>query len=317
MKQEKKNRTLAFSLIGLSLVGIALFFYQKSGSEIDKDIFKIKETTKVDKVILASPKGEVELSFNGSRWSVNNQYPADEQLITVLFATLQQVEAKRKAASSLIDSLSHSIQATGVKVSLFEQGEILRTFYVGGNVLKTEAYFLDNAQDPYLMNIPGYRVYVAGIFELDENGWRDKRIFNFNWRNFKRLTAQFSQHPDQNFEISDQGNGFDLNDALPSDTTRLNDYLDAVSLLVADHFASEEERAAYDSLAQTQPLVTIKAFDLGNNPYSLQLYRPLQGKEEVFGKMDEGDQVLFGLDRIQPVLKTKDYFRKNSALKRP
>ncbi len=41
------------------------------------------------------------------------------------------------------------------------------------------------------MNIPGYRVYVSGIFELDESGWREKRVFAFNWQNFQKLDAHF------------------------------------------------------------------------------------------------------------------------------
>lgn len=307
MKQENKNKLLTISLLGLLLVASLLFFYKAGTDEVNKDIFKVASLSNVDKVVLFSPERQVELKFNGSKWNVNQSYPADDQLITVLFATLQQAEPKRRVSSSLADSLSGALHANGVKVTLYEGETSIKSFYAGGNNAKTVAYFLDDEQAVYTMSIPGYRVYVAGIFELDENGWRDKRVFNFNWRNFKKLKTQFHDQPDQNFEIAEKEGGFNLLGPIQADTTRLNDYLDAVSLLMVKEYVSLGKKSPVDSLLQSPAWMTIQVFDLGDNVYQLDLIKPSEGDMDVRGKIGESDAVLFSREQVFPVLKTKDY----------
>ncbi|MBX2943968.1 MAG: DUF4340 domain-containing protein [Cyclobacteriaceae bacterium] len=310
MNQEKKNKVLVASLGGLLMLVIVLFFYQNDRPEVNKNIFKVDDLALVDRVVLSSVGSEVELSFTGSKWLVNQNQQADEQLITVLFATLQQAEPKRQVANNLKDSISTMLIKKGIKVTLYEGGTSVRSFYVGGNAAKTEAYFLDEQLGPFVMTIPGYRVYVTGIFELDAGGWRDKRIFNFNWRNFKKLETDFAKQSNQSFTIEDQGSGFDLIDSPPSDTTKVNDYLDAVSLLMAKQYLPVGHQSMYDSLIQTSPLATIRVYDLGDNALVLELYPPIDKDPEVLGRLNGTDRVLFSREQIIPILKRRDYFKK-------
>ncbi|MEQ9414490.1 MAG: DUF4340 domain-containing protein, partial [Cyclobacteriaceae bacterium] len=277
MNQEKKNKALVASLGGLIVVAVALFFYQTDRQEVDKNIFKVNDLPSVDRATLSSASGEVELSFNGSKWLVNKNQEADEQLITVLFATLQQAEPKRQVANSQKDVVASTLTKNGVKLELYQGDALVKSFYAGGNTAKTEAYFMGDDSNPYIMTIPGYRVYVSGVFELAANGWRDRRVFNFNWRNFKKLEAQFSRQSSQNFTIADQGSGFELVSSPPSDTTKLNDYLDAVSLLIAKEYLTSGQVPVYDSLMQTSPIATISVYDLGDNALILDLYPPIEG----------------------------------------
>lgn len=310
MNQEKKNKTLVASLASLTLLAFLLFFYRNNRQEIDKTIFQVNDLSVIDRVELISASGNVELRFNGSKWLVNDNHEADEQLITVLFATLQQVEPKRQVAGNLRDSIAATLTKNGVQLKLYQGEALMKDFYVGGNAAKTEAYFLDDELGPFVMTIPGYRVYVAGVFEVEANGWRDRRVFNFNWRNFKKLEAVFSLQPDQNFVIADQGAGFDLVNSPPSDTTRLNDYLDAVSLLIAKEYLKSGQEKTYDSLIQTAPIATIRVYDLGDNALILDLYPPLEGDTDALGRLNGADPVLFTREQVIPILKARDYFKK-------
>lgn len=312
MKRERKNKVLVFSLVAISFTAIILFTFLGQVEVVDKDIFKIESLSSVDRILFTSSRDPIDLSFNGSRWLVNNDYTADDQLVTVLFATLQQAESKRKVAAGLVDSITQLIKIKGVKVELFQGDAVVKEIYVGGNANKSESYFLDESNGPYVMAIPGYRVYVAGVFEVETGGWRDKRIFNFNWRNFKRLKTTNVNQPNQNFEIEDDGYGFDLVNAVGTDTTKLNDYLDAVSLLMAKDFVKKGSNPIYDSISQTSPLVSIEVFDLGDNEHRLDLFAPLKEDPNVVGKLDDLDVVIFDRQQIFPVLKSRDYFVKKS-----
>ncbi|HEY5691391.1 MAG TPA: DUF4340 domain-containing protein [Cyclobacteriaceae bacterium] len=308
MKQEQKNKILIGTLLAMVMVAAVILLFKSKNDQVDKGVFKMDNLAAIDRIQFESQGQGVELSFNGSRWLVNNDYDADDQMVTVLFATLQQVEVKRKVAASRSDSIATRLKKNGTKVSLFIGTNLEKEMLVGGNAGRTEAYFMTNDNIPYLMAVPGYRVYAGGVFELDQNGWRDKRIFNFNWRNFKKLTAQFSDSNRKGFEIEDMGFGFDINNTTGTDTTKLNDYLDAVSLLMAKNFINSGENEQYDSILQAKPDVIIEILDLGDNKFSLNLYRPIKGDEQVVGKLNGTEGVLFDRQQVLPLQRGQDYF---------
>jgi hypothetical protein len=68
-------------------------------------------------------------------------------------------------AESLRDSIAAVLDTNGVVVKLYEGDNLLKEFIAGGNATKTQAYFkYPEEEDSYVMVIPGYRVYAAGIF---------------------------------------------------------------------------------------------------------------------------------------------------------
>src|SRR5688572_17083538 len=178
--QEKRNKRLAILLVVLLGTTASVYWFGKSesGYEVDPAIFKQVDLNTVDEVVLESPSGKIDLKYEGAKWKVNKTFNANPERINVLFATLQQAEAKRPVALSLQDSLTTVLQKSGVKVTLRTAGETNEVFYAGGNESKNQAYFvMENTTVPYVVTIPGYRVYVAGIFELAESEWRDKYVF--------------------------------------------------------------------------------------------------------------------------------------------
>jgi len=297
-----------YSLAALMVLSAVIILWQwvENPAVVNKDIFKVGNQD-IDRVELRTTHDTVTLKYDGVRWRVNNRYDAESRLITVLFATLAQAEAKRKMPESLQDSLRNHLMLKGVLVDLFEGEKKIISFYAGGDAQKSVAYFMDDKGNPYLVAIPGYRVYVSGIFELDENGWKEKRIFNFNWRNFKGLSARIDGQ--QDFVVQPGDEGFEVAGISPVDTTRMNNYLDAVSLLRAEQFISRGFSARYDSLLHTRPALVIEITDLGNRAYHLRLYAPLPGDRYVLGKTGDQEMVLFERQVIDPILKGRNYFR--------
>jgi len=276
---------------------------------VDKNIFKVVDQTKIDRVILKKQDEQVELHYNGSKWMVNNTFEADRQLIEVLFATLLQAEPRRPVAQRQLDSVNQRLLHQGTTVKLYEGEELRKDFLVSGNDRKSETYYeLAGESSPYLITIPGYRVYVAAIFELASLDWRDKRIFNFNWQNFKRLTATYKGNEKESFAISFQDAYFGLEGNSQADTTKLNDYLDAVSLIQAIRYLPQGESTAYDSILTTLPYYSIEATDIANRNYRLDLYSPKRGEAVVLGKMGEGPAVLIRLEDFIRIDRKKSHF---------
>ncbi len=305
-----QSKYLAASLGLLVLVSASLFFFtrEEERPEIDKAYFAVAETEKIDHVQLVTVGDTVDLMFDGSRWSVDGRWEADVQMIKVLMATLRQVESHRPVAATLTDSIKMHLMQRGTRVVLSEGGQTLLTFFASGNASNTESWFLkEGDKQPYIMIIPGYRVFVSGILQMQTRGWRNKRVFDFNWRNFKSLATTYPQQPAEDFKIEMKQRYFGITGIESVDTTRLNDYLDAVSLLMVKRFVDKTEAAVEKTLAK-EPLVRIEIKDIAGRTYSLDLFMPGEAGAEIYGRMTGGQLVTIDRDAISSIARRRTYF---------
>lgn len=303
---ENRNRSLLISLVVLSTVTLAWYWYaQRDRSVVNKALFQVDRLDEVDQVVLERGSDQVVLKFDGTRWLVNNEL-ADRNLIDVLFATLQQAQPVRPLAQAQQDSVKQKLQAEAVRVRLMADEEVLKTFVAGGNARKTQAYFFQPDEDVYLITIPGYRVYVSGIFELDKNGWKDKHAFQINWRNFQSLSASFPRSPADDFKVSFKDGFFSVEELTVTDTTRLNDYLDAVSFLTVDSYVTNSELR--DSLTAAAPALILSLRDVANRSFVLSLYPNPRDPTRIVGLIDGTQLAWFDRRPLEGILKTRSHF---------
>lgn len=305
--QEGKNKRLALLLLALTIITATAIVLATRGrrDDIAPGMFRLSDYASVSRIVLKSPSGPVELTWSGSRWKVNDRYNADRELVTVLFATLRQVEPKRPVAKDMLDSVARNLEHNGTEVALFEGEREVQRFFAGGNDRKTQAYFMnDDNGNVYVMAIPGYKIYVSGIFELTVNEWREKYVFGFNWINFRDLTAEYPAHPAEGFTIRKEKNGMFGINGLKTDTAKIHTYLDHVSLLTANQYL--EPGRFTDSLRLARPAVVLTVTDVSNTRHSLSLF---EGEgSQVPGLLNEAEGVLFSRLKLQPILRKKSYF---------
>lgn len=310
--QKKRNIRLLISFGVLIIVTGSVFLLLNADNRmiVNKNLFRVDDFAKIDKVVLAKDGKPIELKFDGARWKVNNQL-ADRNMIDVLFATLQQAEPKRPVAESVQDSINTVLEKDGIRVSLFSADELLKEFIAGGNTTKSQAYFKNpDERESYVMVIPGYRVYASGVFELDENGWKDKYVFSFNWRNFQALKATFPVNPKNDFEVAMGKVYFEVKGVTSIDTTKLNDFLDAVSLLTVDEYIRKDDVAGYDSLIKSKPILELQVSDVSGKSYSLVLYET-DNRNSVLGIIQGEQPAFFDKRKITGLLKSKNWFARD------
>jgi hypothetical protein len=222
----------------------------------------------VTRIRLASSADTVDLSFSGS-WRVNGGPEADRELIRILFATLQQLQAKRPVADSQADSVSTLLNTQGTRVEVFSGDDLQLSLSVGGNLPKSEAYVMRGGVQPHIAVIPGYRVYAAGIFELTSVEWRDKRVFNFNWRNFAGLKITKRE---ESFNITAGDQGILVDGSTEADTAVLNTFLDAVSLLRVKRFLKPGEYTAHLPALGRGAEALFEVSDIAGNVFRLEVF---------------------------------------------
>jgi len=307
MTQEKKNKLSALSLVVLTTATIIIFFSTAdTPDKVDTSLFKIDDGKKIERVLLESAADTVDLKYTGSRWTVNDVYAADVNMIKVLMATLLQHEPKRPVAESMNDSVARVVQKEGVHVTVFGQGEVVSDFYAGGNAAKSQAFFLQpGSGQAYLMVIPGYRVYVSGIFELDESGFRDKHVFPFRWENFKGLRVNFPITPSANFNVvlDEEKRFYTIEGMGKVDTAKLNAFLTDVSLLTVDQYGKAGELT---DTASNNLMMEIIIEDVAQRKYRLKLFSG--EKNGMTPALTGNDVAYFHPQRIRPILRPKSFF---------
>ena len=307
---EARNKQLAVSLIVMIITIVAFWFFafRESKIEVDENALVVDNIANVDRVEMESSRGKVVLRFDGIKWMVNDQYPADRRAMQVLFGTVEHVRPRRPVSEKQLQSVKQQLQSSGTRVKFFVKDALIKSYVAGGIAAKPEAWFQVGDKDPVIVNIPGYRVYSAGVFEQTVNDWRDKRVFSLNWRNFKKLDVVFTKNAADGFTISGKGRVFRIDGMNEVDTAKVNTYLDDVSLLVGESFYQQGQRARIDSLVAGPTSFDVVVTDVGNQPYRLEVFPPLRNEANVFGRVN-GEIMVFPRAEIVRIAKKKSWFR--------
>lgn len=303
--ESNRIKYLSLSLIILMIISASLFFFNRKeeAPSVDPTLFAVAETEKISSVQLITGRDTVDLAFDGSKWKVNKRWDADLQMIKVLMATVRQMVPHRPVAAAIRDSAVSRLSASGTRVILSEAGMPMMEFIAGGNRQQSESWFLKAGDvQPMIMIIPGYRVNVSGIFQLNADGWRNKRVFDFNWRNFKSLTATYPKEGNQGFRVELKDRYFGIAGMQKVDTTKLNDYLDAVSLLMARRFVEGRAEGEKDILAM------IEIHDIANRTYTLELFKPGEKSDDVFGRVGKAEWAAFDPEVVPYLVRRRSYF---------
>ncbi len=302
------------SIILLVLIGITVMVYfvlpDNAASKIDRYLFKPVFLEQIDQVSIASANQTIELSFLDGRWMLNEKLVADRQMIQVLFATIDQAIPKRKVAGNQQDELSQRFNADAYHVKLYQGDELKKEFQVWGDPQKKMTWFkAPKANDIYQVVIPGYNAYVAFIFQQPEHEWRDKLVFDFNWQNFTALQLNYSARAEESFEISLSDDYFRVKDLPKTDTARLNDYLDYISMLETRKWLmpGEDERA--DELAETEAHANISISNIAGRSRQLELWSEPVKSNQYLARLDGKQLLWLGGQDMQFLLRRKQDFQ--------
>jgi hypothetical protein len=305
MRQRQKNIRLTGILIVLVIVTSLVWIFggKRNTLDVPRDLFSYTETESIDEAII----GEDTLSFDGNYWMVNGDFKADPQRVEVFFAIAKQVQVRRQASQSQMDSLNERMSREGVNVRLFQEGELVKQYQVWNNPSRGMTW-MRIEDTPYLVEIPGYRSYLGGIFELDENSWRYPIIYDINWQNLQGVSVNYPEKEEASFDISYSKGFYGINSLPQTDSLKVTDFLDNLSLLYVNDYLFQREMESYDSLLDTQQ-ANIIVRDVGQNAYVLDIYEKVPGRDEILIRIDSSQYGLADYQRVKTLLKPRSFFR--------
>ena len=231
-----RNHVLASILIGLILVSIALGSWNRNdgGTQVDTDLFVIENIDPVDRLIITRGEEVIDCRAFSRGFMINNQFPMDENLLTVLAAVLQQVRVQRPLANNESENIWRQLKENGSHIQIFDGSLELASFWAGGDDQKQNSYFATEEGQVYLVHLPGYSSYLSGLFELPLIDWRSKTIFVNTWRSLLSFNYQDFSSSENDFQISYDDPFFSVSGIQQLDSNRVMNYLQDLASVKSD-----------------------------------------------------------------------------------
>jgi len=188
--QSKKNIALLSVWIVLVLLTIVAYSYnpyERKSTSFEKDLFAVENANQtISRIELNGQGFSNTLEKNGNSWTVNQEYLLDASMKQVFFKLLEQVSIQRPIVGENSAKIKQNVLDSGVQVNIYGNESLLNSYTVGGDFQAMRSYFV-KGEEVYLVQLPGYQSYVAGIFEVPENDWRDRVIFDGIWQDMVSL----------------------------------------------------------------------------------------------------------------------------------
>jgi hypothetical protein len=288
-----KNFRLSVILIILIIVtGIQLGRKGSStSSRLDTQRFTIRDTLDIREIKILVGDENMELKNRDGLWYIGEK-KADEYYISLLKAVLASIRVQRKISPAEKEEVNRLFES-GARVMIRFDNDGEKTFHVTGNDTQTRSYIRDpETNDQFVVNIPGYQSFVAGIFFLSPLEWEDKTLFETPWTALRDLSVKYPKHPEWNFNIVPGDRLLTLEGTGQPDTTRIMDYAVIFSDLKANYFFSSQE---LDSLRDRPVFMEIEIRDLDESRNNrIQIFELSPGTNIQFGVDSNGQY--FGLD---------------------
>jgi hypothetical protein len=102
-----------------------------------------------------------------------------------------------------------------------------------------KSYFV-KGEDVYSVQLPGYQSYVAGIFEVPENDWRDRVVFEGIWQDMVSLKINRPNKDAVEFKYEDRLLRIQNQEA---DTAEVMNFVERFNYFFVDQFLPEDHIA--------------------------------------------------------------------------
>ncbi len=272
-------------------------------SGLNRDLFIISNTAEVDRVAVSNGQTTQSIHFENNNWYLNDSLITDPIKVRLLFATLQQASVRRQISGEVKQKIDSLFMVNGKKIDIERNGIIEKSFSFVGDENASLSYFKDNEGDIYLVEIPGYNAFIAGLLNIQSPNWQHPNLFHlFNWRNLSTIELHGSVLPENEIIIKRNKAFFEIEGISNADTTRLTDYIDQISLLEADEYViTGLKEYNYEVLN-----VTLK--DVGNNSLQLTLFESENDPYFYFGNLNTGQYFLLNKQKLTPLKREINYF---------
>lgn len=306
MNRRRQNIFWLSSLVVLTALSVLVNWLNNDvSSDTDDFMFTLEPNSIITSVELKSKDKNLDFEYKGGEWIVNGNFKMDAGMRDAFFTVISSIRVKRPVGLNVRDSIANFLIQNGVETRISNQGKVLLTYIVGGDELKSISYYMDPEKKiPYIVTLPGYDSFVAGIYKVPEPDWKDRFILKLDWSNIKKIDVNYPGDPQAGFKIEYKEDFFYLNNETVSlDSASAFDYIGELTNLQVERFLPVNSNSQYDSLTQTIPEARFTLSLIGQDDQTLEIYPRIHGARYQFGRLNGIEGVEFNPKALVPVLK--------------
>jgi hypothetical protein len=268
--------------------------------------FAVQDTASVDKIFLADKQNAtILLERKDNYWTVNGKYRARKDFIEVLLETIHRVEVAEPVTETKVDHVLRRISTDGIKVEIYQQGKLSKTYYVGGvDQGNTGTYMLlEGSSQPFVTHIPGFAGFLTTRYNTSLYEWRDRVIFRYKVSDIAAVSLEYPDNKFQSFRCERIDNNkfklFSLPDMQPVpvfDTLAVKSFMSRFKFVGFEAYLDNTiPPHTRDSVLNSEMLCKYIVEDIHGNKQSLKAF-PRPNVLDQFD--DEGEMYPYDVERL-------------------
>lgn len=267
----KNNHILLLVFLLIALATGAYFFFNKNGSgssinSWDRQ-FRVEDVSMIHKIFIADRRGnQTTLTRDNEHWMYQGEYRVNPNVMKNLLQVIRSVEILYIPPAAAVPPAVANLASNGTKVELYDRNdELLKAYYVGGTTSDGRGTFfiMENANQPYVMHIPGLEGDLAVRYTPRGDQWRDKTIFNEKLEDITYVSVEYPTKRSLSFILEKEGSDYSVRPFYettrgtnkPLQQGRVEAYLTGFDNMIAEAF--ENELSYRDSIQQSMPFSVI------------------------------------------------------------
>jgi len=330
----KKTNLILFILLIITVAVVLLIFLRQNtdSKKVLRD-FAVQDTASIDKIFMADKSNKtILLERKSNHWVVNNKYVARRDLVNLLLETMSKIEVNSPVPEAKLDKVLTDLSVTGIKTEIYQKGELVKTYYVGGVTPDNMGTYMimEGSELPFIVYIPGFYGYLTVRYNTELNEWRERHVFNYKLNDIAKVSIDYRDNKNESFIVEAEGDTYCLKDIdgnkvdFKYDEYTLKEYVARCKFLGFEAYIMDElQQHKRDSLLSEPMIANIKIEDKNGQVRSLKTYfrqninnfRDDNGVpyeydiDRLYGIIDDKEVVLLQFYVLDPISKIKSDFR--------
>ncbi len=318
---------------GLKIVIIAAFltvivfgtvtFFNFKNENITSELFTVKDTSDISKILITQAEKKVKISKNESSWTIDDKYPANKKAIRKLFLCLTESKISKPVVKAKEDSVISEIKSKGKTITIYNpDNKIIKKLLIGSHIKNEGTCMINPAvRNPFIVNVPGVENDLDYRYNINPVYWLNPLIFSYKPNNIKEISVRYGNSLKHSFKLEifpDKAKLIDLSNNVPISDINLKKVGSWLSYFMNVKFSSEtsDTEKLKNDLLQSDPFAEITVKDINAISKNVKLYKIKNPETGVFDLnklyaiINNEDVVIVKYIDFDLILKDIKYFQK-------
>jgi len=316
----KTRRIALLIVLGILVILIAINVFKNQGTTLStRDAqLTLSDTASIHQILIRRTNDTLRLLRKSNQtWVFSNQRTVNPAYIKFCFRIFGQIKISSVLPKNQWQAIRDSIVQKGVEVVLYNnQQEVLQNIYYFPDKQNQKTYALKkSAEEPFLVELPGYEGNFSGIFYLPQTHWYQPLIIHYLPSQVREVSVEHTDNPKKSFTLRLTGKQIpvllDYEDKpCPYSKEAVKAYLTFLRNISVDRYLDNSH--LYDSLLHTHPIYRISIIDQADSLNQLLFYR-IQQRNEIdrnfcYVLISNGLVGILPYYQLDPVARPIDFF---------